>query len=55
VAGYCEHGTEQSGSIKGGKYLEYLRLKLVSEVGLCSPDLVIFSPLIAKYYMVYFK
>jgi hypothetical protein len=24
VAGYCEHGNEPSGSIKGGVFIEYL-------------------------------
>jgi len=24
VAGYCEHGNETSGSIKGGDFYEYL-------------------------------
>jgi hypothetical protein len=24
VAGYCEHGSEPSGCIKGGEFLEYL-------------------------------
>jgi hypothetical protein len=39
VAGSCEHDNESLDSIKGGEFLDYLSVLLVSEGGLCSMEL----------------
>jgi hypothetical protein len=39
VVGSCERGNENSGSIKGGGFLDQLRL-LASREGFCSMELV---------------
>jgi hypothetical protein len=41
VAGSCEDGNETLGSIKGGRFLTYLRILLGSQ-GLCSVESVMF-------------
>jgi hypothetical protein len=33
AADYCERGSETSGSINGGEFLEYLSVKLASQEG----------------------
>jgi hypothetical protein len=38
--GYCEHGNEPSGFIKGGEFLGQLSVLLAAQVGLCSMELV---------------
>jgi hypothetical protein len=40
VTGSCEHGNEPSGSIKCGEFLDYLRVLLASQEGLCSMESV---------------
>jgi hypothetical protein len=39
VVGFCEHGNESSGSIKGGEFPDYLNTLLASQ-GLNSMELV---------------
>jgi hypothetical protein len=34
MAGFCEHGNEPSGFIKGGEFLAYLSVLLASQEGL---------------------
>jgi hypothetical protein len=38
VAGYCEHGNETSGTIKGGKFLDRVTISFSKE--LCSVEIV---------------
>jgi hypothetical protein len=40
VAGSCEHGNEPSIPIKCGEFLDWLRVLLASQEGLCSMELV---------------
>jgi hypothetical protein len=41
VVGFCEHGYESSGSIKGREFLDWLKERqLASQEGLCSMALV---------------
>jgi hypothetical protein len=40
VADSCERGNEPSGSMKGGKVLDYLSMLLALQEGLCSMELV---------------
>jgi hypothetical protein len=40
VAGFCEHGNEPSGSIKGREFLDWLSVLLASQEGLCSMESV---------------
>jgi hypothetical protein len=50
VAGSCEHGDEPSGFIKCGEFLDWLSELLASQKGLCSMELVSYSP---SYYYSY--
>jgi hypothetical protein len=47
VAGSCEYGNEPSGSIKGGKFLDYLSV-LQASPGLCSMELIIMNGVTKK-------
>jgi hypothetical protein len=38
VVGSCEHGNEPSDSIKYGEFLDYLKVLLASQEGLCSTE-----------------
>ena len=38
MAGACEYGNEPSGSIKCGKFLDYLQNQLAAQEGLCSME-----------------
>jgi hypothetical protein len=42
VAGSGEHGTESSGYIKCGEFLDYLKILLASKEGLCSMEFDVF-------------
>jgi hypothetical protein len=41
VVGSCEHSNEPSGSMKGGEFLDWLSILLLSQEELCSMELVI--------------
>lgn len=43
IAGFCEHDSENSGSIKGGELREQLSLYRTSEEGLCTTSQVMVS------------
>jgi hypothetical protein len=49
VVGSCEHGNEPSGTIKSGKFLDYLSVLLASQEGLCSMELVSYTSRPLKY------
>jgi hypothetical protein len=50
TASSCKHSTETSGSIKGGKFLDYMSVLLFSKEELCPVELVIFSRVQAWFY-----
>jgi hypothetical protein len=47
VAGSCEHGAEPSGSIKCREFSDYLSIRLASQEGLCSMELVSYKSCMA--------
>jgi hypothetical protein len=54
VAGSCEHDNEPSGSIKCGKFLDWLSVLLASQEGLYSMELVILISAIPSYIRLHY-